>query len=526
MIQTENNTIQDVAFIGAGIATAYAILGLLETTGSQEHDTPLKVTILDKHPDFFKGIPYGERSGNSVLLINALNRFLPQPHRALFVEWLNKNKDSLLNDFQQNGGVKTKRWVSENLSMIRANKWDTLYIPRYFYGKYISEVLYDVISENENKGVIEVTYVEDQVDDLSKNDSVFAVSTGLGKEIQAKNVVLSIGSLPTKQVFGDTSIIKNAGYLLINDLYEGNLPESFDQIEGFLDNRKGRASNLLVLGANASGLETLYKFSDEEQLKRRITSYTVLSSQGIMPDSDLDIEGQKRFIPENLMVLSEIRELTAERIAKAAYNDLAKARKMGLGAASTVDVISQYVGALLPRLSFTESKIFACQYGNNIGRMQRCAGSHYTNTLKELSEEKNLRHLAGRFSSLKSNENADAGLQLEYIALGSGERTIDPIDFHIVVNCMGATNLSSSDTPLLLRNLIEKEYITPNASGIGLDVDTDFQASENLYVIGPLLAGNVIDNKPLWHLEHCGRIIWSSNLMSKSLAHKINSTLA
>jgi uncharacterized NAD(P)/FAD-binding protein YdhS len=519
--QNNQDKIQEITFIGAGIATAYALLGLIETLGNNRIATPVKVTVLDKHPDFFKGIPYGERSGDSVLLINALNRFMPEPHRSQFVEWLNKNRDTLLQEFQENGGVKTEKWVSENRSSILANQWDSLYIPRYFYGRYISEVLQNTISEHERKGVIRLTFVLDQADDITKGETDFAIITQSGETIESKLVVLSVGSLPTKRVFEETSVIRDKNFLLINDLYEGSLTSRFDMISDFLAERKGQTTNVLVLGANASALETLYKFSDEDQLIQNVTSYTVLSSQGIMPDSDIDSEGQKKFIPKSLKALSDIKELTAEKIANAAYKDLAEARGIGLGAATTVDVISRHVGLLLPRLSISELKIFACEYGNNIGRMQRCAGSHYTDTIKELSEKKQLRHLAGRFYSLKPAGNNNPGLLLEYQGLKSGEKTIDPVEFHIVVNCMGATDLNSPDTPLLLKNLIAKNYITPNDSGIGLDVDSEFQASENLFIIGPLLAGNVIEMKPLWHLEHCGRIIWSSSLMSKRLARKI-----
>ncbi|MDM9632561.1 FAD/NAD(P)-binding protein [Robiginitalea aurantiaca] len=524
--QYNQESIQEITFIGAGIATAYSLLGLIEKLKQSNIKTPLKVTIIDKHPDFFKGIPYGDRSGNSVLLINALNRFMPEPHRGKFVAWLNQNRDALLDDFRKNGGAKTEKWVSDNLSSILENQWDTLYIPRYFYGKYISELLHNVISENEQRGVIKLSYVLDQADDITKSESIFTIITQVGINIQSKLVVLSVGSLPTKRVFEQTPVIKDHNFLLINDLYEDSLPSRFKMIRDFLAKRKGQDTNVLVLGANASSLETLYKFSDEEQLNQNVTNYTVLSSQGIMPDSEVDTEGQKRFIPEHLKALSDVKELTAEKIANAAYSDLSEARELGLGAASTVNVISKHVGILLPRLSFSESKVFACEYGNSIGRMQRCAGAHYTNTLKELSKTKRLRHIAGRFFALKPSEKGEAGLHLEYIARHSGKKSLDPMDFNIVVNCMGATDLKSNDTPLLLKNLISKNFITPNASGIGLEVDSEFQGSENLFIIGPLLAGNVIDNKPLWHLEHCGRIIWSSNLMASSLAQRIYTAIA
>lgn len=525
MAKINNDNVEDIAFIGAGISTAYAILGLLEFPGETKPIRPLKITILDSHPDFFKGIPYGNRSGKSVLLINALNRFIPEPQRGAFVEWLNKNKKKLIEEFLAEGGVKSQKWLKNNQSSIDAGDWDSLYIPRFYFGRYISEKLHEAISYNEKQGALKVTYVSKQVDDIDKIGNHYAISTTDGNKVKSRKVVLSIGSLPTKRIFGNSNIVQDADYLMINDLYETNLTSSFGLVKDFLKTRQAKNTNLLVLGANASALEALYKFTDEDEINQSISSISVLSSQGVMPDSEIDLDKQKKFVPSNLIKLEDETDLSAEKIAKAAYRDLENAREMSLGAASTVDVISKHVGGLLPRLDYEEAKIFACQYGNSIGRMQRCAGSHYTDAITELNQENKLRHLGGRFSSLVLEKKDKSGLILEYTELKSGQKIEDSNIFQIVINCMGATDLFSPDTPKILRNLIQKGLIKPNSSKIGLDVDSDFQAAENFYIVGPLLAGNVIDKKPLWHLEHCGRIIWSSTLMAKRLRQNINPLL-
>jgi uncharacterized NAD(P)/FAD-binding protein YdhS len=522
MVASEKDQIVDIAFIGAGIATAYALLELMDELERSDFGRPLNVKIIDKYTDFFCGIPYGIRSGNSVLLINALDRFIPEPHRGDLVEWLDINKEGLLEEFLKEGGVKARSWVDNNLPNIKAKQWDSLYIPRFFFGKYISQKVSAAIEAHEKNGQLQMGFVQDEVLDIDQSNKHFEISTVSERRIAARNVILSIGSLPTRMIFGNASLQREENYMVLNDVYKEDLKTNLEAVREFLNGRRHLQTNLLVLGANASGLETLYKFTDEQEIGNRISSYTVLSSQGIMPDSDPDFDGLKNYHPEHLSKLSEEGQLTAKQIAQAAYRDLENARKMSLGAATTVDVISENVGTLLKRLDAVEAKIFACNFGNNIGRMQRCAGSHYTDSVKELIASNKLRHLAGRFSRLVAPKEIGHGLRLEYIDPTTSEKVVDAVIFNLVVNCMGATDLNSDDTPILLKNLIEKSFVIPNESGIGVDVDMDFQASEGFYVIGPLLAGNIIENKPLWHLEHCGRIIWSSGLMARKLVKNLN----
>jgi hypothetical protein len=44
------------------------------------------------------------------------------------------------------------------------------------------------------------------------------------------------------------------------------------------------------------------------------------------------------------------------------------------------------------------------------------------------------------------------------------------------------------------------------------------EAAPGFYVMGPLLAGNVIDGSPVWHMEHCGRISAFGSALGPRLA--------
>ncbi|WP_281542963.1 hypothetical protein [Maribacter aestuarii] len=193
---------------------------------------------------------------------------------------------------------------------------------------------------------------------------------------------------------------------------------------------------------------------------------------------------------------------------------------MSLGAASTVDTISGEIGGLLGLLHYDELENFACFHGNDIGRKQRCAGSHYTSVVKELKQRDKLNHIAGRFYKIHEIEDMD-GLRVTYVDTASQQKIDIDKDIHLIINCMGATTLESSDAPEFLKKLISKSLVVPNKSKIGFKINSDFESSDNFFIAGPLLAGNVIDNKAMWHLEHCGRIIWSSGLLADKIMYDI-----
>ena len=521
MEKSIQNTSEDIAFIGAGIATGFALLQLAEELKSDKVQKIVRVRVIDKYPEFFCGIPYGKRSSNSVLLINSLRSFAPEPQRSAFIDWLATNKHGLLSEFLTFGGVQAKKWVSDNKADIDKDEWSDLYVPRFFFGKYISNKVRNTLEDCEKKGLVQITYSVAQVLDMTKKDRGFEIQMGDGTVFSSNSVVLSIGSLPTRKIYDNKLVINQENSLIFNDIYNKDLDSNLELIKEYLSGRKGTTTNVLIIGANASGLETLYKFNDNKEIDEMVSSYTVLSSHGVMPDSMIDPVKQKEFTPAHLQELHVQETTTADQIANAAYKDLEKAKEIDLGAASTVDVIAAEVGPLLGKLDRVEAERFACHHGNNIGRLQRCAGSHYTNVVNNLKKKERLDHLAGRFSNLSTKDN-DTTLRLKYTDTKTKEPKELPKDIHLVVNCMGSTDLSSADTPELLKNLISKSYVVPNESNIGIQVNEGFEASENLYIAGPMLAGNVIDGKPLWHLEHCGRIIWTSELLIKKLMENPN----
>ena len=513
----DNNEISDIVFVGSGISSSFTLMHLLENLNETNSTKKISIRVVDKFKEFHTGIPYGTRSGSSVHLITSLENFLPQPEFDKFVHWLNDNKNWLLSEYLEDGGKLAEKWIAKHKQEIENNNWNALFLPRRFFGYYLTEKIEKKIAELKAKNRLDINYIQAEIVDVHKLKKCFNIETKGGSIIKGAKVVVSVGSLPVNDLWKNKPLIQDTNLLFVNNPYLPSLNEILYIIKDFVKERASKKTNILIVGANASALEMLYKLNDIASLDN--ANFVFLSTLGLMPDGIVDEIKLKKYAPKNLELLANQDTLTACQIANATYKDLDAADEIKLGPASTVGVISKAFGSLLSKLNESELEKFACIDGNEIGRRQRCAGIHYLNVAEELKKENRFQHIAGRFSSFNKTSNDE--YKLEYLDTETKEKKVYQEPFHVVVNCVGSMNLESEHLPILFKNLIGKKMCNQNSSKIGFRVNENLEASENLHIIGPLLAGNVIDNNAVWHVEHCGRIL----KYSKILASKLNPVL-
>ena len=510
------NKISDISFIGSGISASFTILNFLNLikNGSKLKNR-ICINIIDKYSEFNTGIPYGSRSGTSTLLITSLRNFLPEPELTQFIKWLNINKDWLLKEFKKEGGILSEKWLDTHAHSIQNNNWKDIFIPRRFFGYYINEMVENSIKDLTSKNAIKINYITGEVLNLSKEKDTYTITLENNKTIFSEKVILSVGSLPVNNLWKNEALIEEENLMFVNTPYKPKLNTTLNKVKHFVKNRANKETNVLIIGANASALEILYKLNDVSNSGDSIpNNFVFLSTQGRAPDAVIDEKRKKEFQPIHLNELQNASFLSADAIADATFKDINLSDEINLGAASTVEVISSAFGNLLNKLSEIELEKFACFYGNEIGKKQRCAGVHYSNTIKNLKANKRFEHIAGKFVNLNKNNN---NYFLEYKDTKTGENVAYNKNFNLIFNCIGGKNLTQKDVPQLILNLIEKGYCKPNESKIGFHVNHALETSSNLHVMGPLLAGNVIDNKAVWHVEHCGRIIWISQILAKNI---------
>jgi len=110
----------------------------------------------------------------------------------------------------------------------------------------------------------------------------------------------------------------------------------------------------------------------------------------------------------------------------------------------------------------------------------------------------------------------DGATHVEFAGPAGPGRLDPPAD--VVVNCAGPSGDVRVAAPPLLDQLLREGVCGASRHGAGIAVGAGMQAAEGLYVMGPLLAGNLLQGGPVWHMEHCGRIISYGTRLGRQLA--------
>lgn len=507
------DTPYDLAFLGTGISAAFTLLKLLENLPAGEQK--LKIALIEKSGDYFTGIPYGTRSGHSTHLITDLKDFLPEAERKKFIKWLSLNKDWLLKRLKEEGGALTNTWLKDHAVAISKDEWENLYVPRSFFGTFMQETLQHLIEKAKTSGRICVDYHTREILEVQSRDYGYLLKS-TQKEFKARKVILGIGS-PKQRDLDIPKDIQQGQQLIVSNPYERGIDQIMKQVIKFVHKNKVKKYNVLILGSNASALEFLYKMNDLKGIDSKIANYAFLSTHGLSPDPMVKPNEEQTFIPKHTQALAALDSLTAEQIYKAVSMDLNDAEDLGMGASLTVQPISAAFTPLLAKLNQREKERFACYYGNEIGRRQRVAGLHYTRTIDELKLQGRFEHLQGSFKRLELKK--DKKLSVVYSCDRPEENYIHhPID--IVINCLGSATLNEPEAPGIVKNIVKSGIANVNPSERGLSVNSQLEINKDLHLIGPLLAGNVINGDPVWHLEHCGRIIGISEILANILLER------
>ena len=113
-------------------------------------------------------------------------------------------------------------------------------------------------------------------------------------------------------------------------------------------------------------------------------------------------------------------------------------------------------------------------------------------------------------------EEDTAGLILNYLHPHINESLTHSLTFPVVINCSGFEdlNLSSSE---LISNIISKKICKVNETKKGFEVNENFEANDNLYIMGPLLRGYITRQLHFWHVESAPRIHSLSTLLAETL---------
>lgn len=515
----------DLAIVGSGISCAYTLIHYISLLKQKLNDKSTikttKVAVLDKSGEFWKGIPYGSRSGTQSLIITPLKEFLPQSERDRFISWLQENYHAVTATLEQRGGKLNEQWLNSYRESIEQNNWDELFVPRYIFGWYLKEHVEHMLHEAKQRNYLQCDTICADVCNIQQDRGIYQIkSTEANILLTAKKVVLAIGSPPNKtsflrqlEILEQSNSLQNNLYCVAN-MYEPSQNSNIERILNFLSKSSfAEPRQVLIIGSNASALETVYGLYNMPEAARLIDKFLIISPNGEFPHRIQDNPTSTDYVAHNLASLVERKHITAKQILAAVKQDVKAALEQSETIDGTYSIISKGVIDALNKLDFAEQKLFVTKYGVEIGKLQRRAGADYLNVVDKLILEGKLEFIQGKFVSTIPLTRQRWGF--EFISTSDRKESFtSPIQ--VVINCAGFQNLTQSSSPLI-KSLIQQEICIPNDSLCGFEMNEDFEAHQNFYLMGPLVAGNINGKLRVWHAESCGRIYHLSQSLAEVL---------
>jgi uncharacterized NAD(P)/FAD-binding protein YdhS len=506
----------DLVFIGSGIACTATLTEVFAKLINAPPKKAISITVIEKHHEFWLGIPYGGRSSVNALTITSIaDFFTDEEKRSKFFEWFKLNKPELVALYMEKGGLSAKQWLDRNGEAMDREDWKDVYMPRFIFGRYFHGIFQELLKTVRENSLAEVNLINAEgIDTKPVNNNLYQVTyenedktTGT---VTAKKVVIATGSAPVKE-FGKL-FTPGTGITYINDLYSPGADINIKKLADTLAAVKEEEErNVLVIGSNASSIEFLYLLAGLPAVTGLINKLVVISRSGLLPYHIID----KKLDDYPCLNLDHIKaegNYNIKSLVAAAMADLNPAVKNGVIIAY-IDRIIGYTIELLQALDEDAKKQFLGIYGMQLSNLFRRSGKDYKGGAAQLLElEKLILHKGG----YKHVEPAEAGGILHYTDTDTGGDKVYNTPFKVIINCTGANDLDQSSGRLIY-NLVHNKIAAVNLSGKGFYVNEKFEAAPNLYVMGPLLGGNMNKRIHFWHLENASRIMYLAPFLANCL---------
>jgi uncharacterized NAD(P)/FAD-binding protein YdhS len=308
-----------------------------------------------------------------------------------------------------------------------------------------------------------------------------------------------------------------SGVSLIENLYEPKMETNIKRIyDSLKKSEKKEQNNLLIVGSNASALEATFNIMDISGIDDLINKFYFLSRDGAFPYRSN--EGQINLDDHNLPALNSLKnasKVTSKQILEAVKKDVEKMKSLKVNIAEITDHMSKIINGLLVKLSPYEQRNFTNKHGVEIGKLQRKAGKEYCDVIDNLAQANKLENLKGNFVRLVCQEDKFA--YLEYVESQTLVKKTFAKPVKFIINCCGFEDLTLHSSSELILSLIINNICTTNASKTGFKVNENFEADNNFFIMGPLLAGNSNKKMMIWHVESCTRICFLSKQLARVL---------
>ncbi len=508
-----NQQSADIGIIGSGIACTVTLINLLEQLLETAPKKKLSVTVVEKHNELWKGIPYGSRSSvNGLTITTIADFFTDERDYDKFFDWFLLNLDGFIAEFKSRGGNAAENWLIDNEHALMAHRWDEVYLPRFIIGNYFQQRLLNLKTQAEVIGLVNFKIVDGDAIAVTPSGSGYNITINQAHSsalnVNARKVVLAIGSPPEKKL--SAAFDTGSGAIYIDKIYMPSIEENVSVMVLKLKDLPVNERNILIIGSNASTIELLYLIANTSDILSLVNYITLLSTSGKLP-AHITYSLNSHAVNANLSVLEHQGNYSIEMLIAAAAKDIESMHGHEVSVPDIDTIVGHTLKLLEPLDDHAKSQFYGI-HGVKLAKLFRRSGADYKKATEALTKSGKLQILKGSLESIRQKKqaavliyNTDMQQHVEF------EKT-----FKVVINNTGSEDLINSSSQLI-QNLVTQNKLKVNHSGKAFVVNDKLEAAPNLYVIGPLIGGNYNKLLKFWHLENASRIMYLAPYLVKEL---------
>lgn len=513
----------DIVFIGGGLSATMTLVHLIREftvrrkppAGALSGAPLLRIALLDRDSEFGCGVPYGNLAHPMFLL----NENVATMNFSGLLDWLSVRRERWLELLQAKLCPGVMNWLSRNARALEAARTDpacylSLYFPRCIFGLFVRELLQAAIADAGRTSVARVDLIRGYATSIERQcDSGFTIRLAEGGSISSRLVILALGSLPPEPVLGLEGV---SGY--VHDLVRRSPEAALKEVREELESSTSVTRCIAILGSNAAAMEAIYAIRNDPNLTQVLDEIVLISPSGYLPAGTL-CGREPAFTARHLETLVERHDVSAHAILNAAAADAEFGRRLGYTSLDYSGPICRAFSEVFVRLSFEERRRFVEEYGGQFTALNRHSPPEYAAAAEFFHQGGRLRLVCARVTAVERLIARRAGFTIRAVGTSGAEVLIRAA---AVIDCRGSGSLPSNRVPLL-RSILrpESSIARVNRSILGIAVNTDFEASPGVFVMGPLLSGHATRRDAIWNLESAPRIHFLSERLAGIVANRV-----
>ncbi len=270
----------DLAVVGVGLSGARAIKELIDLLAASQRcfPRPLRVALIDPAGEPGRGVPYGTRSDRRALLIETLE----ETRCPEFARWIDANRQ-LLAGMERSSDADDRAWYRRNAAALARGELAQLYLPRHVFGTFSALELEAALERGRARGLLSATTRRAEVIDIEPLSSGYRLRCADGGLLDCGHVLLAVGSIPRGDQFL-RALDAGLQHRYISDhTYCGSF-RLRDALDEFQRRAPAGPVRLVIIGAAASAIESLYCAMNHPPLSQRIESVITISRSGMLPN--------------------------------------------------------------------------------------------------------------------------------------------------------------------------------------------------------------------------------------------------